>query len=172
MKFQNWIYKLTKISLVPFCFLSLAGWLISDSEADIPNKMRALLYLRISAAFSGYQLFEIAINHVRLKCLEGQTLPTVLLKSLSCVTHGNKLIVAVKLGLPIIYRRRTFVWLRAFSMEGVSWMEIVSSPTLWNHINNLDKLNSCLCFNKRHSFSMCKWGYIYMHSLLRFSSVS
>jgi len=81
--------------------------------------MHTLLYLRISAAFSGYQLFEIAINHVRLKRLEGQKLPMILLKSLSYITHGNKLIITVKLGVPIIYRRRILACLRAFSMAGV-----------------------------------------------------
>jgi len=100
---------LPKFSLVPFCFMSLTEWFTSDFEAGIPNKMRTLLYLRISAVFSGYQIFEIAINHVRLKRLEGQKLPTVLLKSLSCVTNGNKLILTVKLGVSIIYRRRALV---------------------------------------------------------------
>jgi hypothetical protein len=156
---------LPKFSLVTFCFLSLTEQLISDFKAGFPDKMRTLLYLL------PYQC--IAINHVRLKRLEGQALPTVLLTLLSCLTHRNKLIIIiVKLGVAIIYRRRALAWLRAFSMEGVSWVEIVSSPALWNHINSLNKLNSCQCCNKRHTFTMCEWGYIGMHSLLRFSSVS
>ena len=128
---------------------------------------------RIYASFSGYHLLKIAINHVRLTRLEGQTLPRVLLKPLSCVTHGNKLIITVKLGGAQNLQAQSSGVSKSFQHGRCKLGGNHKNPTLWNHSKNLNnKLNSYQCFNKHHSFTMCKWGYNSMHSLYRFSSVS